>query len=261
MAAAAMTTTRNGALRQARTPPTRTPASRAKPENGRALRSARWWPPARCEQDHRGGLEQLPDTRGGNAVSAPAAAGRTAGTRTVPAARVAMPTTTSSGVLHRASMGCSPESSRFYSPGSRRAVAAVPAGEAYGRTGRAATGRPAGEERRGGQRRTAAPARGRQRRVIRAPRRSGTIRARITAGNIASRPNALVSCTTEPISAPMTAPPGQQISTPRPQGSPVGGPRFAREIVLGQGEDHALVVHHVRADQPPPAPARSPGAR
>ena len=54
------------------------------------------------------------------------------------------------------------------------------------------------------------------RRVL-ASRRSLTISARITAGNIASRPNALVSCTAEPISPPITAPPGQQASTPRPQ--------------------------------------------
>ena len=39
---------------------------------------------------------------------------------------------------------------------------------------------------------------------------------------------------------------------------PVGG-ALAREIVLGQGEDHALVVHHVRAEQPPPAPAGASG--
>jgi len=39
---------------------------------------------------------------------------------------------------------------------------------------------------------------------------------------------------------------------------PVGGP-LAREIVLGQREDHALVVHHVRADQPPPAAAGHAG--
>src|SRR5690242_18318262 len=53
-------------------------------------------------------------------------------------------------------------------------------------------------------------------RLVLASRRSLTISARITAGNIASRPNALVSCTTDPISAPSTAPPGQQASTPRP---------------------------------------------
>ncbi|WP_232544432.1 hypothetical protein [Streptomyces buecherae] len=47
-------------------------------------------------------------------------------------------------------------------------------------------------------------------------RRAGNIRARMTAGNIASSPSASVSWMTFPASAPSIAPAGQQISMPRP---------------------------------------------
>ena len=86
-------------------------------------------------------------------------------------------------------------------------------------------------------------------------RRSGTIRARITAGNIASRPKRWCHAPrSRSARRGWRRRPADQHAE---AAGPVGGP-LARQIVLGQGEDHALVVHHVRAcSRRQPRPVRA----